>query len=43
MNFPDFLNIGIMNGELAGHGEIYELEKRNNKFIIGKSVELWVS
>jgi hypothetical protein len=42
-NCKYYLKIGVMNGELAGHGEIYELEKRIIKFIIGKSVDLWVS
>ena len=37
------LNLGIIRGHLAGNGHEYELIQRNNRFIIGKLVNEWIS
>jgi hypothetical protein len=37
------LKIGIIEGDLAGHGSTYEIIKTNNKYILGKAINLWIS
>ena len=42
-NCKYFLKIGIIEGDLAGHGSTYEIIKTKDKFILGKTVTLWIS
>ena len=42
-NCKYFLKIGIIEGDLAGHGSTYEIIKTKDKYILGKTVTLWIS
>jgi hypothetical protein len=42
-NCKYFLKIGIIEGDLAGHGSTYEIIKTEGKYILGKTVTLWIS